>query len=57
MKQTHMIECKKCGKLQSEDIYDFVETDDQEGEFSIECEHCESEINIEFTFKPFIEIK
>lgn len=43
MKETVLIECPHCNKSQIEDIYDLVDTGDQEGEFNINCNECKKE--------------
>lgn len=54
MNNTSKIKCPFCSHVQSEDLYEFVDTGDQEGSFHLECESCDNEFTINFEFRPFV---
>lgn len=57
MEQTALIQCPKCGRYQEEMLYDLVEAGDMEGDFKMDCEHCEAVFVVKYAFKPFVETK
>lgn len=57
VKETSKIECPHCEKIQEEDIYDFVDTGDQEGNFELKCEDCEKDFMVEFQFVAHVGTK
>lgn len=57
MKETVLIECPHCNKNQIEDIYDLVDTGDQEGKFNMNCNECKKEFIVEFLFVSHVGTK
>ena len=57
MKQTDFLECPHCTHTQTEDLYDYLDSPDEEGTFKIRCENCENEFYVQYELKPFVQTK
>lgn len=57
MEQTEFLKCPYCEHTQTENLYDYLDSEDGEGTFKISCENCESEFYVQYELKPFIQTK